>query len=242
MSNEAQRRQYVRYSFYKAQTEWRRLPARERGEHKRELIAAIAPFGDRFMLRSYSTVGTRGDVDFMVWGASERLEDHHELAAAISATRLGSYLDTPYSYLAMTKRSIYVDTHVHPGQEGSRTEIRPPSTKYLFVYPFVKTRPWYRLPMEERQAIMSEHIRVGHKYPSVRIHTTYSFGLDDQEFVVSFDTDSPGDFLDLVMELRESVSSSYTERDTPIFSCIAMPLEQALDALDGTLAAVPALR
>ncbi|HEX3246786.1 MAG TPA: chlorite dismutase family protein [Chloroflexota bacterium] len=228
-----QRRQYVRFAFFKVQAEWRRLPIREREEHKQELAAAIAPFAERFMLRTYSTVGTRGDVEFMLWGASERLEDHHELAATISSTRLGSYLDTPYSYLAMTKRSMYVDAHTHEGQEGSRTEVRPPSTKYLFVYPFVKTRPWYRLSMEERQAIMSEHIRVGHKYPSVRIHTTYSFGLDDQEFVVSFDTDSPGDFLDLVMELRESVSSSYTERDTPIFSCIAMPLTQALDALDG---------
>jgi chlorite dismutase len=96
--------------------------------------------------------------------------------------------------------------------------------------------------MEERQEIMAEHIRMGHKYPSVRIHTTYSFGLDDQEFVVSFDTDSPGDFLDLVMELRESVSSSYTERDTPIFSCIAMPIEQALDALDGAVVSAVAVR
>jgi chlorite dismutase len=237
-----QRRQYVRYAFLKVQAEWRRLSARERDEHKQELAAAIAPFADRFMLRTYSTVGTRGDVDIMLWGASERLEDHHEMATEISATRLGAYLDTPYSYLAMTKRSIYVDSHAHEGQEGSRTEIRPPSTKYLFIYPFVKTRPWYRLPMEERQAIMTEHIRIGHKYPSVRIHTTYSFGLDDQEFVVSFDTDSPGDFLDLVMELRESVSSTYTERDTPIFSCIAMPLEQALDALDGAAATVAAAR
>ncbi len=237
-----QKRQYVRYAFFKVQTEWKRLSLAERDEHKRELAAAIAPFADRFMLRTYSTVGTRGDVDLMLWGASEQLEDHHELAMAISSTRLGGYLDTPYSYIAMTKRSIYVDKHIHEGQEGSRTEIRPPSTKYLFIYPFVKTRPWYRLSMEERQEIMSEHIRVGHKYQSVRIHTTYSFGLDDQEFVVSFDTDSPGDFLDLVMELRESVSSSYTERDTPIFTCIAMPIEQALDALDGAALATVGVR
>lgn len=228
-----QRRQYVRYAFYKVQSQWRTRPLVERQAQKRELADVIARFGGQFMLRTYSTVGTRADVDFMLWGASERLEDHHELAAAISGSAMGAHLDTPYSYLAMTKRSIYVDDHEHPGQEGSRTEVRPPSTKYLFVYPFVKTRPWYRLSLEERQEMMSEHIRVGHKYQSVRIHTTYSFGLDDQEFVVSFDTDSPGDFLDLVMELRESAASSFTERDTPIFSCLAMPMREALDALDG---------
>ncbi|MFN0071360.1 MAG: chlorite dismutase family protein [Chloroflexota bacterium] len=228
-----QRRQYVRYAFYKVQSEWKRLSQGERTEDKRELVAAISSCASRFMIRSYSNVGMRGDVDLLLWSVSERLEDQHDLAAAISSTRLGSYLDTPHSFLAMTKRSIYVDTHAHEGQEGSRTEIRPPSTKYLFVYPFVKTRPWYQLSMATRQALMSEHIRVGHKYQSVRIHTTYSFGLDDQEFVVSFDTDAPGDFLDLVMELRESGASAYTERDTPIFSCIAMPLREMLDALDG---------
>jgi chlorite dismutase len=228
-----QRRQYVRYAFYKVQPGWRLLSESEREAQKRELTATIESFGKRFMLRTYSTVGTRADVDLLLWGATERLEDHHDLAAAISATRIGAYLDTPYSYLAMTKRSIYVNEHEHAGQEGSRTTILPPSTKYLFIYPFVKTRPWYRLSLEERQTMMTEHIRVGHKYQSVRIHTTYSFGLDDQEFVVSFDTDEPGDFLDLVMELRESGASAYTERDTPIFICIAMSMQQALDALDG---------
>lgn len=227
------RRQFVRFAFYKIQTAWRQLSESERSAQKDELAATIDRFTERFMLRTYSTVGTRADTDFVLWMATERLEDLHELAAAVSGTRMGAYLDTPYSYLAMTKRSVYVDAHEHAGQEGSRTEVRPPSTKYLFIYPFVKTRAWYRLPLEERQAIMTEHIRMGHKYPSIRIHTTYSFGIDDQEFVVSFDTDTPGDFLDLVMELRESVSSSYTERDTPIFTGIAMPLREALNALDG---------
>jgi len=81
--------------------------------------------------------------------------------------------------------------------------------------------------------MMDEHIRIGRKYPSVKLNTTYSFGLDDQEFVVSFETDEPADFLDLVMELREAKTSLYTLRDTPIFSCIAMGLREALGTLDG---------
>jgi nitrite reductase/ring-hydroxylating ferredoxin subunit len=72
---------------------------------------------------------------------------------------------------------------------------------------------------------------VGRRYPSVKLNTTYSFGLDDQEFVVSFETDEPADFLDLVMELREARSSMYTLRDTPVFSCLAMPLRETLDSL-----------
>jgi nitrite reductase/ring-hydroxylating ferredoxin subunit len=118
--------------------------------------------------------------------------------------------------------------------------LHPADSRYFFVYPFVKTREWYQLPLEERQAIMDQHIAIGRKYPSVKLNTTYSFGLDDQEFVVSFETDEPADFLDLVMELRETRSSLYTLRDTPIFSCISMPLEEVLETLGGIgAAAVP---
>ena len=98
----------------------------------------------------------------------------------------------------MTKRSQYVDKHEHADQEGRRTRIRPTGRKYLFVYPMVKKRPWYRLSLEERQKAMDEHIRVGHEFPRVKINTSYSFGLDDQEFVVAFESDYPSDFLDLV--------------------------------------------
>ena len=110
-------------------------------------------------------------------------------------------------------------------------KVRPTNCRYFFVYPFVKTRPWYMLSLEERQQMMNVHIEIGHKYPSVKLNTTYSFGLDDQEFVVAFETDKPQDFLDLVMELREAQSSLYTLRDTPIYTCLQMPLAEALEAL-----------
>ena len=133
----------------------------------------------------------------------------------------------------MTKRSTYVDKHEHAGSEGrsSRMVIVPGGRRYLFVYPFVKTRAWYRLPQEERQRQMSEHIAMGHKYPTVKINTTYSFGLDDQEFVVAFESDHVADFLDLVQEMRGSEASTHTVRDTPSFSCIRCEPGEMLAAL-----------
>jgi chlorite dismutase len=101
------------------------------------------------------------------------------------------------------------------------------------VYPMVKKRLWYRLPFEQRKAMMVEHFAIGHRYPQVKINTAYSFGLDDQEFVVAFESDDPAAFLDLVTELRESQASRYTERETPIFSCVRMPVAQALDVALG---------
>jgi chlorite dismutase len=232
MTEQETSRQYVRYAFYRIVPEWRRRSPEERCADKQSSLAVLEQFAQRMVvLRTYSTVGTRGDCDFMLWSVSEQLEDFTELSSAVNTCRLGPYLETAHSFLGMTKRSMYIDEHRHPGQEGSRTRIKPGTARYLFVYPFWKTRPWYQLPPGERQAMMNEHIRVGHKYPSVKINTSYSFGLDDQEFVVAFETDSPSDFLDLVMELRESAASSYTLRDTPIFTCIWMKPADVLDAI-----------
>ena len=78
---------------------------------------------------------------------------------------------------------------------------------------------------------MQTHIHVGHKFPTVKLNTTYSFGIDDQEFVVAFESDIVADFLDLVHQLRETESSKYTLRDTPTFTCVQMSIKDALDAM-----------
>ncbi|MCC6175354.1 MAG: chlorite dismutase family protein [Chloroflexi bacterium] len=226
-----QQRQFLKYTFFKVAPSWRALPPDEREAAKQEVVEVLEAFAQRMLVQCYSTVGTRGDCDLMLWTVSDRLEDFQELTTRLFGSRMGPYLDLPYSYLAMTRRSQYVDKHTHEGQEGARLRITPLGTKYLFVYPFVKTRAWYMLPLEERQQMMNTHIKVGHEFPSVRINTGYSFGLDDQEFVVAFETNVPSDFLDLVMKLRETRASEYTLRDTPIFTCIAMTPDEMLDTL-----------
>jgi chlorite dismutase len=227
-------RQYIRYLFYKAQPSWRHLSRAAREAARTDLLGVLEPFAERLpVLRAYSTLGTRADADILLWMVTERLEDFQELQAGVLGSAMGAHLDTPYSYLAMTKRSQYVDRHVHADGEGEgrRTRIRPTGRRYLFVYPMVKKRPWYRLSLEERQRAMDEHIRVGHEFPRVKINTSYSFGLDDQEFVVAFETDYPSDFLDLVEKLRGGEASAYTERETPIFTCVAGSIAEVLELL-----------
>jgi chlorite dismutase len=233
------RRQFTRFAFFKVSPEWRRLPAAERERQKREFAEVIGELREQMMVQSYSTMGTRADCDFLLWFAAPEIEQLQEAATLLFATTFGQYLTMAYSYLAMTKRSIYIEQHVHRGQEGARLLIRPTKAKYLFVYPFVKQRRWYTLSKDERQKMMDEHIAIGHRYPSVRLNTTYSFGLDDQEFVVAFETNVPEDFLQLVMDLRESQASAYTERDTPIFTCQRMEMPLMLDTLGGVQARLP---
>ena len=226
-------RQFVKYNFYKVDPLWRRLPDEERTRNKHEFAAVVEESATHMLIRSYSLVGLRGDTDFLLWQAADSLESLQEVATQMLSTGLGRYLTQPYSYLAMTHRSQYVGKHRHAGQEGTSTRVRPSTAKYFIVYPFLKTRHWYLLPPEERQRMMDDHIAIGHKYPSVKINTTYSFGLDDQEFVVAFETDSPSDFLDLVMELRSVEGSLYTLSDTPILTRIQRPIGETLDSLGG---------
>jgi chlorite dismutase len=153
------------------------------------------------------------------------------MTAELLATPLGGYLEIAYNYLSMTKRSQYLIGHEHEGQHDSRGSIRPGGQKYIFIYPFWKTRPWYLLSAAERKRLMDEHIRIGLMYPRVKLNTTYSFGIDDQEFVVAFETNFPEDFLDLVQQLRETEISLYTLQDTPIFSCVRLPASEMLNRL-----------
>lgn len=232
------KRQYVRFAFYKIDPLWRRLPAEEQAEQKQELLDTIKGFNRRMLLRPYSTMGTRADAELLLWQIAETPIAFQELATAIIRTRMGGYLNLSYSYFSQTKRSLY-EIRDGLGGEDEQLVLDPTESRYVFVYPFIKTRDWYQMSLYARQGVMDEHIYVGRKYPSVKLNTTYSFGIDDYEFIVAFETDEPSDFLDLVQELRETESSRYTLQDTPLFTCINMRLVEALDALGGPAIAKP---
>jgi len=224
-------RQFVNFMFFRVDRAFRSLGAAEKEEAKRELADIVKKYSGPTIVLPYSTVGIKAGVDFMLWRIGFDLDPFQRMAADVNKSILGRYLDVPQSYLAMTKHSQYVEEHVHEGQEGRRLRIVPGKKPFLFVYPFVKTRDWYLLPMAERQRIMNEHIAIGHKYPRVKINTTYSFGLDDQDFVVAFESDTADDFLDLVQELRETESSKYTLRDTPMYTCRRTTVEEILESI-----------
>jgi chlorite dismutase len=113
----------------------------------------------------------------------------------------------------------------------SSQEIDPMSVeykKYLVIYPFTKTDEWYRYSRDTRQGMMNEHIRVGHQYPQITQLLLYSTGLQDQEFVVTYETDDLGLFSSLVTELRSADGRPFTAKDTPIFTAVYHPVPETL--------------
>ena len=223
----AEQRNYVKFTFLRVDPSWRRRSTEERARDKVEFAVACGEFAEAHFLRAYSLVGTRGDCDLMVRSVASSLDPIHELHVLMNQSGLLRFAEVAHSYLAMTKPSVYSD-------EPMPLAPRPGAdSKYLIVYPMWKKREWYRLPAEERMRIMRGHIEVGRRHGTIDINTAYSFGLDDQEFVVAFEGDEPAVFLDLVQRLRTTEASAYTKRDTPTFTCVAMSVERALNALDG---------
>jgi chlorite dismutase len=220
--------QYVAYTFYRVDPAWRRLPLEERQAGKDAFAEVVDDFADRVEhLRANTTTAVRPATDFFLSKISDRYYALGDLGAALNATPLAGWLETPYSYLATTKASQYTSAR-------RARKIVPQGSPYLVVYPFEKVRPWYALPAEDRQRAMDEHITIGREeFPGIKNHTTYSFGIDDQEFMTAFECEEPADFMHLMLRLRDSEASAYTLRDTPIFVGRHVTVRDALAALDG---------
>jgi chlorite dismutase len=227
--------QYVAYTFYRIDPAWRRLPVEERQAAKDAFAEVVEEQADRFEhLRAYTTTGVRPETDFFLWKITDRYEALGQLGTALNGTPLAGWLETPYSYLATTKASQYTSAR-------RARKITPQGSPYLVVYPFEKVRPWYTLPAEDRQRAMDEHITIGREeFAGIKNHTTYSFGIDDQEFMTAFECEEPADFMHLMLRLRDSEASAYTLRDTPIFVGQHVTIREALAALDGASARVEA--
>jgi len=229
-SADRQRRQFLNYAFYRLDPVFRRLPADEQRAAATEFIELVRQWesSDDLILRTYSLVGLRADVDFMLWRIAFDPLSFQSMEATIRRSQLGAYLLQTHSLLALQRRSQYVN---RLKDSGEGVELLPGQGKYLFVYPFVKTRAWYRLSPHARQGMMDEHIAASTPFKGVRLNTSYSYGIDDQDFVVAFDSDYPQEFVDLVGRLRYTEASLYTERDTPMFTCAKAPIDAILAQL-----------
>lgn len=192
---------------------WRRLAERERCDDAAAFVAAEAASveaGVRTL--TYSSVGLEPGVDLLLLRLADSLDALEEAGARLARSGLGRWLSVRHSILGRIGASQYVAKP--SAQERSVLDGDP--ARYLIVYPFTKNADWYLLSREARQGIMNEHMRVGRGYPTVRQLLAYSFGLDDGDFLVAYDTDDLAVFGELVRELRGTESRRSTVNDRPI--------------------------
>ena len=214
------------FAFFKFKDAHFALSSEERQGFHADWLAGLRDGAEHVDV--YQVYPAQASADLLVWSALNA--DEPGVAARFfegfaRATNPYRHLVEPVQTLwGFTKPSQYTKTRstqeIDPFAAGRKT--------YLVVYPFVKAVEWYLMSREARQGMMNEHIKIGKQYPQITQLLLYSFGLQDQEFIVVYETDDLGQFSDLVYELRDSEARRFTQRDTPLFTAIYHPPEETL--------------
>lgn len=223
-------KQFVNFMFLRVVPEWRKLNAETKKVFKREFQTVFKKYSRDLLLYSYSLVGFDSKADLMFWRIGDSLDLIQEMTAKLYRTNLGSFLETTNNYLSVTKKMMFIPADAEANAED-RYHVVAGEKKYHFVYPCAKDPAWYEKSGEERDGLVEENFMVGKKFENIKIHLSHAFGFSEQEFIISFETDEPKDFLALAEELRQTPASKFTLRGMPIYTCRQRPLMECLDAI-----------
>lgn len=223
-------KQFVNFMFLRVNPDWRKLDQARKSIFKQEFQTVYENFGERLLLYSYSLVGFDSKADLMFWRIGNSLDSIQDMTAKLYRTDLGSFLETTDNYLSITKKMMFLPNDEN-GNREDRYHVKAGAKKYHFVYPCAKHSDWYNKSGEEREALVEENFMVGKRFENIKIHLTHAFGFSEQEFIISFETDEPKDFLALAEEMRQTSASKLTMRGMPIYTCRQRNLSECLDAL-----------
>lgn len=215
---------FSQFLSFKVDTTWRRLEPKKRETGRKEFAAIVAEYQPSIASYAYSTIGFRADADLLLWRKGLDPIQMQEMTARLLQTGLGVYMNPVHSYFGFARQSTY--TKRFTAQEQAIEEEQ--RNTYLVVYPFSKTVDWYLMSKEARQGMMNEHIRVGHSYADIPQVLLYATGLDDQEFIVAYETEDLPRFQSLVIDLRSTEARRYTLKDTPILTGVHRSLDETL--------------
>jgi chlorite dismutase len=217
---------YNNYLFFDINNRLYQIDPSEIVRYKQELLE-ICNSASALVIYPYLTLGLKANTVFMLWIQSSEIEAMQAFLNKVRKSSLGQYLSVSHTLFGIARSSVYANKATPQEQAIYQTERE----RYLIVYPFTKTKEWHLLSLATRKALMNEHMRIGHKFEQIKQNLLYAYGVDDYEFIVSYETGSLPDFQSLVMELRADEARRYTQKDTPIFVCVYKPLEQLIKEL-----------
>jgi chlorite dismutase len=195
-----------------------------RSELQKNWLAGLCASAHTVDIFQSTTAGS----DLLVWCALEA-DDPKAVSTFFEHMARAT---APYRHLLQPVNSLWGFTRPSQYTKARSTQEIDPfdnsRKRYLIMYPFTKTAEWYLMSREARQGMMNEHIRIGKQYEEIKQLLLYSFGLQDQEFVVVYETDDLPRFSDLVNELRDTEGRRYTLQDSPVYTAIYHPAEETL--------------
>ncbi len=219
-------KQFVSFLFLKADADWRKLDGGRKIELSQEFISVFDDFRDDFLVFPYSLVGFDSKADLMFWRIGRSMDRLQEMTARMNRTGLGSHLMTAAAYLGVTKKRVFVSESTE-----DRFHVNAGEKAYHFFYPCAKGREWYEKPAEEREAMIEDGMMVGRRFPNIKIHMTHGLGFGEYEYLFSFETDEPKDFVALAEELRSAGEVERNLGGSHIFTRRKRPLAECLEAL-----------
>lgn len=219
-------KQFVNFMFLRVAPEWRRLDRTAKARIKNEFVSVFEEFRADLLLFTYSLVGFDSKADLMFWRIGPSLDLIQDMTAKLYRTELGSYCETADNYLSITKKRMFVS-----GGDEDKFHVIAGQKKYFFLYPCSKNREWLEKSTDERDILTEDNFMVGKKFQNIKIHMTHAFGFSDQEYLISFETDEPRDFLAFSEELRESPNAGFSLHGMPVYTCRQRSLTECLDSL-----------
>lgn len=219
-------RVYYNYIFFSVDHACRDVNPKQWEKYKQEFTDILTQ-KHAVRIHGYTTLGLKKDIVIMLWMQSASISSMQKILYEVMHTKLGQYLHISYTLFGIKRKSVYGNKRT---DEREEKENQTRAT-YLVIYPFTKTSAWYQLNFAKRKELMHEHISVGYSYPHIKQHLLYAIGIDDYEFIVSYETENLEDFQNLVMDMRSTKVRVYTLSDTPIFTCHYIPLVTLADWL-----------
>ncbi len=211
------------YIFFDSEPSIRAVPEAEL-RRQTEQFAAVIEGDNRVKTFAYTTLGFKAGTRFMLWLQANDAEDLQRMMMQLMRTPLSAHLKITYTLFGLVRRSQYSKTDA---EAAAATQKR---SRFLCVYPFSKTHEWYLLSLDQRRELMGEHMKIGHKFKNIQQILLYAYGVDDNEFVLSYETEDLAEFQSVVMELRTAEVRRYTATETPVYTCVHRPLREALEA------------
>lgn len=218
------------FGLFKFSDNYFRLSTAEKKAFRKRLVLGLMHAAENVDI--YQVYPTEMEADILIWSALKKNED----ATASSFFTQYAQATNPYRKFLTPSRALWGFTK--PSQytkTRSTQEIDPFKKKrkpYLVIYPFTKNEDWYLMSRESRQGMMNEHIKIGKQYPQITQLLLYSFGLQDHEFVVVYESEDLTQFSDLVHVLRDTEARRYTKSDKPLHTAIYHPAEKTLALWD----------
>ena len=218
------------FMFLRLDLKFRRLISNEKIAAKQEFENMVGACQEKIFLRTYMITGLKADADILFWRVSDNLEYLQDICAKTFSVGVGRYFHSTHSYLG-----VYHPDETSALKKDLEFGFLPKDTfgrhKFMLLHPVVKSHLWYELSEEERQKLMSGRSAVISKYKEIQENFFQSYGLDEQEMIVTREARHLDELVLATRELREQRIKNYTAVDKPVFLCIGRDLREILDAL-----------